>query len=767
MNKLPRQSRISLAVALTLTSSALMAQTQQSDGLQSITVTAQKREQSLQDVPSSITAVTGASLERNSVSSIYNLQAVVPSLQVVTVDPPGQGTSIMLRGLGSSAFNMGFDPAVAVFVDGVSRSRSGLVAASDFLDLERIEVLKGPQGTLFGKNTTAGILQMISRKPDLNSRDGSASLSYESYNTLRVKGSINVPVSDTVAMRLAASQAKGDGWQTIQPTGEKLANLDRSSVKAQVLIAPTKDFSAHLIFDYANLTEKTAVPMRLINDPTAVAGNLVLANAVGASIVNPPNLKALRVDSNIAPRFAARDTGFSAELKWKLDGGMTLTSLTGSRNYKDSAYKDNDFTGGDVLKSQQDLPKVSLLSQEVRLSGKSSMSEGKSVDWMAGVYYSKENIKLLNDFLWGSQWAFSPNTVAFQHTFDQEIKSKAAFGHATLNMSPQWAVTGGVRHSSDDKSGSLLSQQPNALPLPVVNDYKTSMSESRPTGTLSLQFKPEAKTMVYGTAATGYKSGGISMTRDAAGSQVFFGGGACPTGTSAVPASPFCFNPTASSPIFDKETAMHYEVGYKADLAKDTIRLNVAAWSTSFKGLQMQTLRPDGSFAVVNAAGATSQGVEAESSFVLGSGLRANLSMQYADAKFNDDTKPLDGTPLAGKQLPFSSKITTGIGLSYTRAISDGWRMFGSGNLNYRSKYYNFTTPSPTLIQAGYSSLNLRGGVSNDKMEIALWCRNCTDKRATYSNFSLPFDGAAFGASTRFTHVSEPRFVGITATSFF
>lgn len=114
MNKLPRQSRISLAVALTLTSSALMAQTQQSDGLQSITVTAQKREQSLQDVPSSITAVTGASLERNSVSSIYNLQAVVPSLQVVTVDPPGQGTSIMLRGLGSSAFNMGFDPAVAV-----------------------------------------------------------------------------------------------------------------------------------------------------------------------------------------------------------------------------------------------------------------------------------------------------------------------------------------------------------------------------------------------------------------------------------------------------------------------------------------------------------------------------------------------------------------------------------------------------------------------------------------------------------------------------
>ena len=391
MNKLPRQSRISLAVALTLTSSALMAQTQQSDGLQSITVTAQKREQSLQDVPSSITAVTGASLERNSVSSIYNLQAVVPSLQVVTVDPPGQGTSIMLRGLGSSAFNMGFDPAVAVFVDGVSRSRSGLVAASDFLDLERIEVLKGPQGTLFGKNTTAGILQMISRKPDLNSRDGSASLSYESYNTLRVKGSINVPVSDTVAMRLAASQAKGDGWQTIQPTGEKLANLDRSSVKAQVLIAPTKDFSAHLIFDYANLTEKTAVPMRLINDPTAVAGNLVLANAVGASIVNPPNLKALRVDSNIAPRFAARDTGFSAELKWKLDGGMTLTSLTGSRNYKDSAYKDNDFTGVDVLKSQQDLPKVSLLSQEVRLSGKSSMSEGKSVDWMAGVYYSKEN----------------------------------------------------------------------------------------------------------------------------------------------------------------------------------------------------------------------------------------------------------------------------------------------------------------------------------------------------------------------------------------
>ena len=180
--------------------------------LEQIVVTAQKREQSVQDVPISISAVSAAGLERNKVDSIFSLQAVVPGLQVQAVDPPGQGTAFALRGLGNSVFNMGFDPAVATFVDGIYRSRSGLVASTDFLDLDRVEVLKGPQGTLFGKNTTAGVVHLISKKPDFNAVSGLVEVGGEEYSRFRVKAAINLPASDTLAFRLAANVAHGDGW---------------------------------------------------------------------------------------------------------------------------------------------------------------------------------------------------------------------------------------------------------------------------------------------------------------------------------------------------------------------------------------------------------------------------------------------------------------------------------------------------------------------------------------------------------------------------
>ena len=164
-------------------------------------VTAQKREQSAQDVPIAISAVSSEDLKTNLVTDIFDLRAVVPSLEVRGVDPPSQGSSFAIRGLGTSVFNMGFEPTVGAFVDGVYRSRTGLVAGSDLLDIERIEVLKGPQGTLFGKNTTAGVVHIISKKPNLEEFEGEVGLSYEEHNRARLTGIVNAPLSDTVATR--------------------------------------------------------------------------------------------------------------------------------------------------------------------------------------------------------------------------------------------------------------------------------------------------------------------------------------------------------------------------------------------------------------------------------------------------------------------------------------------------------------------------------------------------------------------------------------
>ena len=750
------------------------------DGVQSITVTAQKKAQRVQDVPMSITAIGGQALEDNKIESIYNLMTVVPGLSATAVDPPGQGTGLALRGLGNSVFNMGFDPAVATFVDGISRSRSGLVAASDFLDVERVEVLEGPQGTLFGKNTTAGLVHLISKAPGFAGRDGHLSLGAESYGTLRAKIASNIPVSKELSFRIAANTAKGDGWMTVVPSGQKIHGLDRSAAKLQMLWQPSPAFKVRVIADYADLDEICCAPMRLINDPAAVATNSPFAAAVGSTIVNPPNLGALKVESNKPPAYSARDQGLSAELSWNLANGLSVTSLTGWRSYKDKNVKDNDFSGVDILRSNDDLPKVDLLSQEVRLSGAST---DKRFDWMLGGYMSKETIERQSDFIWGSQvlgmfpFPIPSPGVGFEHRFKQDIDSQALFGHGTYNLSQQWSLTGGLRWSKDEKHGTLKSNYPvlnvfgapNSLPLAVVHDYDTTLSQSAPTYTLSLQYKPVTNTMFYGVMSRGYKSGGISMTRDAAGQALFFGApdGSCPPGAAA--AGPGVCAAPPQSPTFEKETADHLELGVKTDLMNRQVQLNAALWHTKFKGLQVQTLRPDGSFAVTNAQGATSQGLEADITARVVQGLALTASVQYADATFADGIPALSaGFPaLGGQRLPFSSRWTMGLGFNLIKPISKDWRFFANGAANYRSAYFNFTEPRADLVQKAYTTMNLRTGIGNDKWELAAFCRNCSDVRITNSNFALPFDGRQFFAGTRFTHVSEPRVVGTTLTYFF
>ena len=497
MRTLVRLTPIAAAAALaSLVGSAAMAQPAPSTNeSQSVVISAQKRLQSTQEVPMSVTSLSTEALEINKVDNVYNLVAVVPGLSITAVDPPGQGTSIGLRGLGNSVFNMGFDPAVATFVDGISRSRSGLVAASDLLDIERVEVLKGPQGTLFGKNTTAGLLHMISKKPSFKGLDGSASLSYESNNTMRAKVASNIPVSLTLAFRVAATAAKGDGWMTVVPSGQKIHDQDRQAVKAQMLWKPSANFSAHLIADYAKLDEICCVPMRLVNDPRTTARNGTLAGAAGSTIVDPANIDGLKVESNLPPRFKAEDKGLALDMNWNLGGGLSVASLTGWRSYSDNNLKDNDFSGVDMLRSNDSLPKVDLLSQELRLSGGSA---DKRMDWTVGAYASKETIERENDFIWGPQvrnlLPFMVPGTAFEHRFSQKIDSLAVFGNATLQLAQAWSGSAGVRWSQDKKHGSLVSRYPltnglglpNSIPLAVVNDYDTSLTQSAPTFNLSL-----------------------------------------------------------------------------------------------------------------------------------------------------------------------------------------------------------------------------------------------------------------------------------------
>ena len=412
--------------------------------LEEVMVTAQKRVQSVQDIPISISAVSGEAMQNALVTDIFDLRAVVPALEIRAVDPPSQGTSFAIRGLGTSVFNMGFEPTVATFIDGVYRSRSGLVSGSDLVDMARVEVLKGPQGTLFGKNSTGGVVSFYTNAPVLDETSGQVQLSYEEYDTIRANGILNVPlIPGKAAARIVASMADGDGWVDNEANGNEIHDRNRWNIRGQLLFEPTDELSVKVIADYAELDESCCTPLRYQNDPRTGEVNRPLAEAVGSTIIDPADIDDLKVALNEDPSLDAEDKGISAEINWDI-GGITLTSITAWREYEDDGFKDNDFTGVDVLLSTQSLPEVSLFSQELRLAGTAS-NLFQGLDWTVGAYYAEEDIEVLNEFYWGQQGVITSNAKAYGAAFKQCGAPVAVFAHGILNLTDRHSLTAGLR----------------------------------------------------------------------------------------------------------------------------------------------------------------------------------------------------------------------------------------------------------------------------------------------------------------------------------
>lgn len=725
--------------------------------LEELIVTAQKREQSTLDIPISVAAVSSAAIEANIVRDVFDLRVLAPSLEARTVDPPSQGASFSIRGLGTSVFNMGLEPSVSTFVDGVYRSRSGLIAASNLMDLERVEVLKGPQGTLFGKNSTAGVVQFLSKKPELDASNGFVDASFNDLGQANIGGVYNFSTGENSAARISANVHKGDGWLDEVNSGETYQDRDRYSLRGQLLIQPSEQLEIRLIADYAELDENGLWPVRLVNDPRTSAANSALAAAVGTQIIDPANPSDLKASSNFISTYEAKDMGLSAEINYDF-GEVTLTSVTAYRDFEDANYKDNDFTGVDILNNEDTLPKVSLLSQEIRLAGQAGAND--NIDWIVGAYYAEEEISRTREFIWGSQVGVFPFGAtpgrAFFHEFNQEGDTLALFAHGTFNVSERFALTAGIRYTKDKKSGGMVSQVPNtnffglpnSFPLALTHDFTAEVDEDETSGSLSAQYDISESSMMYATASRGFKAGGISLARDAAGNAAIF-----------TPFGPL-FGIPPQDPTFEKETADHFEIGYKASFERG--RFEAAIFSTDFDDLQQQVLQPDGSFSVVNVAGASSQGAEASGVFSLSDNLSMNASIQYVDAEFSDGVGSIaqGGRVLDGTKLPFVSDVTASIGLSYSAPMANGNEFFASGNIFARGDQVmdvNFGQE-----EDGYALVNLRIGtrMMDGALEASLWCKNCGDETYAVSNFAIPFDGSVFFPETRWGHLGSPRIIG-------
>ena len=352
-------------------------------GLTEIVVTATKREQTLQDVPISVAVTSEATIEQAHIKDLNDLQSVVPSLKVQEFNAVGQ-TNFLIRGFGNGSGNDGIESSVGVFVDGVYRSRTSS-AIDDLPEVERIEVLRGPQSTLFGKNVSAGAINIVTDKPQFT-LGGVAELDYGNDNYRQAKGSITGPLTDTLAVRLSGNVDLRDGYLTNTTTGDDINNRDRKSVRGDVLWAPTDTVSLRVIGDYNVIHERCCGVVSLLNGPATQFIGAPPPFGLGRPVSDPATKFNDDIVFNTDPTNRLYGRGLSAQLDWKTAIG-TVTSITAYRDQTNQSIQDVDFTGADLSNKNQP-NKIATFTQELRLSS----SGAGPWNWLIGGFFDHEKL---------------------------------------------------------------------------------------------------------------------------------------------------------------------------------------------------------------------------------------------------------------------------------------------------------------------------------------------------------------------------------------
>ncbi len=425
-----------------------------------ITTTATKREQTLQDVPIAVSVVDNQVIEKANIVDIIDLQSVVPSLRVGQFQQAGNA-SFSIRGFGNGANNVGIEPAVAVFIDGVYRTRAA-GGLSDYADIERIEVLRGPQSTLFGKNASVGLISVITQKPDFDF-GGNVDVTLGNYNSKIVRGRVTGPLSDTVAFALSGSLNQRDGYADNINLGTELNDRDRYSIKGQLLFEPTEDLSIRLIADYDQLDETCCYSPNIISGPTEAA----IVGAGGQVITNPFGFAtALDVD----PTNEISNSGFSGQMDWDVGPG-TLTSITSIRNQELLSDGDVDFTSLAAIRENILDYEIDTFTQELRYSGSTD-----NIDYLFGAFYFDEEVNQNSNVLYDTAFYdygnflaggaipgieallgyaprsfFAPGTGS-EEVFTQDNTSYSLFAQGDFHLTDRLTATLGVSYINDEKT---------------------------------------------------------------------------------------------------------------------------------------------------------------------------------------------------------------------------------------------------------------------------------------------------------------------------
>lgn len=683
--------------------------------IERIEVTAQKRVQSIQEVPIALSAFNGNELVEAGVIRFQDLENVDPSLTIRTATDESRGSSIRIRGVGTTGNNNGLESSVGVFIDGVYLSRAGM-AMNDLMDIERVEILRGPQGTLFGKNTTSGALSITTKLPEFD-YGAEVGITYGSENNQKIKGSVTgALLDDQVAGRFSFTHNTKDGQIDDVNSGKTYNDIDRWTTRGQLLFTPQDDVSVRVIADYSEKEENCcASPYLQYGDKQKIIEALG-----GTTASDDPYDRLIAINGEHYNE--ATNYGISAELTWDFNN-LSFTAISSFRNYSYDVETDGDRSDLDIVNSTIS-SKTETITHELRLQGESGM-----MNWMGGAYYFSEDIKDLSDSLYGSDTgAFVSNLAplpppikafvistytegggATLNDFYQKTDGWALFTHNDFSLTETLTLTAGLRYNSESKQGggkftsdsSALCGHPKLGKLGLicpVEDFESDIKYEEVTGTLKMSYQLSGNAMIFGGYSRGFKAGGINLNRDAA-------------------KSDFEFLP---------ETVDSWELGLKSDLLDDLIRFNVSTYYSEFNDYQLNTY--DGvAFIISNAAGVKSKGFELDLTAILSEHLMIKAGYAYNDATYTDDTIDPD---LAGQRLSNAPKNTGTLGMLYSREIGEETDLFVNANARYQSGTNTGSNLAPEKYQPSYTVVNLRAGVRamDDSWEVALWGKNILDE---------------------------------------
>lgn len=742
-----------------------------------IVVTAQKRAENVQRVPISIAAFNEETLEKANIATVLDLGKVATNFQTVRSSNTGS-TRIGIRGVGSLA-NTLIEPSVAVFVDGVYVPRSGSVLGA-FLDIDGVEVLRGPQGTLFGRNASVGALSLRSALPE-DDFSGQVSGEIGSFDRYKISGHVNVPVAENVALRVAGMGQWYNGPWKNRLDGKQYGGSDDMS------------FRGTLKAEFGNLE------WIIRGDYTKLDGDGVANFDLDPASISPARLAFLQAAFNGGPDTNLSDRYMNQYMATGLTDENWGVSSTASLDVGDSTLKlvnsyrvwKNDQLDGDIIYFP-----VSLASRRSLFDSKSQNHElqfispekqwlGGAFDMVAGLYYFDEDFSLGEALNMGSQfcgllvpagaartacnnyYTSTGGIAATDQNVFQHVRSIAAYAQGNIHFSDTLTLTLGGRWTSDKKNGTYEQISSPFTQTLRANEKLTfpGIKEDRFTYRVSLNYKPNSDIMVFANHSTGYKSGGYNS------------GGGTPS-LSDIDADG---NLISTKRVFDRETVKNYEIGAKTSWLDRALKANLTFYRMDIAGFQDRAF--DGvSFVVRNAGNLRQQGFEFDTTITPIRDFSVTGSIAYLDSEFtsfkNASNLPgLSGTQdMTGKPNTFSPKWVGNLAVDWGGDIgSGGMRWDANANLSLVADQYigTINDGNPQSIADGYALLGARFTVSgpDDRWSLALFARNLTNAHyrplAVYQPLggALGLNNTVFSGSTAVrVQASEPRTFGAAAT---